>query len=123
MTRYDGRLPSSFLEAERMLGNGDNKHTSVNKTRIIRNGSRISDPISVRHHQTDIATFFQDGGIRFTDGGWNSTATCARLQAMAPPGFSFSKRGGGIILLHRGAPEDVDLGRGIVIRHGRITQL
>lgn len=85
-SKYDGRLPTTFEEASKLLGQKDSKrwlgigHTSV---------KRRLDPterIEVLHYDTVIATFFANGAMRFSTGGYSSWSTNQRLNAMIPEG-------------------------------------
>lgn len=90
MSRYDGRLPSSYFEAERAL-RGRPVRTVVNNTRVSR---RDEETIEVQFHRNTIATFHVDGSQKFTTCGYATVSTHARLNAMVPASVHFTKRDG-----------------------------
>ena len=88
MSRYAGRLPTTYAEAETML-RGKQVRTVVNNTRVSR---RDEETISVQYHGNTIATFHADGTREFTTCGWGTVSTHERLNAMVPYGVGFIRR-------------------------------
>lgn len=78
MSRYRGRLPTDYSEAEKAL-RGRQVRTVVNNTRVSR---RDGETIEVQYHGNAIATFHADGTREFTTCGWNTVSTRERLNAM-----------------------------------------
>ncbi len=78
MSRYAGRLPTNYAEAEKAL-RGRQVRTVVNNTRVSR---RDEDTVEVQYHGNTIATFHADGRREFTTCGWNTSSTRERLNAM-----------------------------------------
>jgi len=78
MSRYAGRLPTTYAEAETAL-RGRQVRTVVNNTRVSR---RDKDTLDVQYHGNTIATFHADGTREFTNCGWNTVSTRERLNAM-----------------------------------------
>lgn len=88
MSRYSGRLPSTFSEANRMLGARGRKRL-LNNTYAVRGGD---GRVNIVHHNSAIATFEQDGSVMLTNAGYGSVSTRERLSAMTPPGVHFVQR-------------------------------
>lgn len=88
MSRYAGRLPITYAEAEKAL-RGRQVRTVVNNTRVSR---RDEDIIDVQYHGNTIATFHADGRREFTTCGWGTTSTHDRLNAMTPRSIGFVRR-------------------------------
>lgn len=88
MSRYAGRLPSTYNQAERMLGNRE-RRTLINNT-VIERGGRFR--INVLYHGNLIAAFGPDGYRLLTNCGYGTVSTRERLNAMAPAGVSFVQR-------------------------------
>ena len=88
MSRYAGRLPTTYAEAEKAL-RGRQVRTVVNNTRVSR---RDEETISVQYHGNTIATFHADGTREFTTCGWGTVSTHERLNAMVPYGVGFIRR-------------------------------
>ena len=87
-SRYAGRLPSTYAEAERMLGNRE-RRTLVNNT-VIEAGGRFR--INVLFHGNLIAAFDPDGSRMLTNCGYGTVSTRERLNSMAPAHVSFVQR-------------------------------
>lgn len=88
MSRYSGRLPQNFTEAERMLGNRQ-RRTILNNTTIERGGR---NRVNVVHHGSVIGAFEEDGAVMLTNAGYGSVSTRERLNAMAGRRVSFVQR-------------------------------
>lgn len=88
MSRYAGRLPTTYAEAEKAL-RGRQVRTIVNNTRASR---RDKDTVEVQYHGNTIATFHADGRREFTTCGWGTVSTHERLNAMVPYGVGFVRR-------------------------------
>ena len=80
------RTPTSYSEAETFLAGGRNKEqrTVANNTVIRR---LHGDRIALRLHRTDIVTWFADGTIKLTNGGWRTPTTLSRLREALPSGI------------------------------------
>lgn len=78
-------LPKSYAEAAalydakraRMRAVGDPK--IANNTTLRPTGERGVNAYAVRLHSTDIVTFFEDGSIRLSTGGWQTFLTRNRI--------------------------------------------
>lgn len=93
MSRYSGRLPRTYDEGLAMLnGKTERKVPGVGNTTIRREDDGGLSVVIVRYYSTDIAFFFDDGDRTFTTGGYNTTSTRARLNAMSPVGYGFVQR-------------------------------
>jgi hypothetical protein len=78
-----------FQDLNKMLiGRNSNRKKLANNTYAIRR----ADSIAIRLHNTDIATFFQDGKIVLNSGGWKTPTTKDRLNNFTP--FSISQNKG-----------------------------
>lgn len=94
MSRYHGRLPMTYEEAQKCL-QGRKVRTVVNNTRVALNEDLS---IAVLYHGNTIATFYGDGSKVFTTCGYASTSTNDRLNAMVPPYVRFRVQdGGGVV--------------------------
>lgn len=78
MSRYSGRLPTTYDEAEAALL-GKQVRTVLNNTRASR---QRDGSIEIQYHGNTIATFHADGTREFTTCGWNTVSTRERLNAM-----------------------------------------
>lgn len=88
MSRYSGRLPRNYSEAERML-NGKDARTLLNNTTINRGGN---GRVFIAHHGSVIGSFEANGEVMLTNAGYGSVSTRDRLSAMTPPGVHFVQR-------------------------------
>ena len=88
MSRYAGRLPRNYSDAERMLGNRQ-RRTLINNT-VIELGGRKR--INVLYHGNLIAAFDPNGSRMLTNCGYGTVSTRERLNAMAPAHVSFVQR-------------------------------
>lgn len=88
MSRYAGRLPRNYSDAERMLGNRE-RRTLINNTVIERGGRKR---INVLYHGNLIAAFDPNGSRMLTNCGYGTVSTRERLNAMAPDHVSFVQR-------------------------------
>ena len=88
MSRYAGRLPTDYAEAEKAL-RGRQVRTVVNNTRVSRCDE---DTVEVQYHGNTIATFHADGRREFTTCGWGTVSTHERLNAMTPRSIGFVRR-------------------------------
>ena len=88
MSRYSGRLPRTFADAERMLGKREQKRL-LNNTYAIRGGN---GRVNIVHHNSIIGAFDPDGSVMLTNAGYGSVSTRERLSAMTPPGVHFVQR-------------------------------
>ena len=88
MSRYSGRLPRTYADADRMLGTRPQKRL-LNNTYAARerDGSVI-----IIHHYSIIGSFDPDGSVMLTNAGYGSVSTRERLNAMAPAGVGFVQR-------------------------------
>ena len=48
----------------------------------------------IRHHKTDILTFYNDGSFKVNTGGWNTVTTRARINKFLPFGYGVSTKKG-----------------------------
>lgn len=87
-SRYAGRLPRTYAQAEKMLGNRE-RRTLINNT-VIEAGGRFR--INVLFHGNLIAAFDPDGSRMLTNCGYGTVSTRERLNSMAPAGVSFVQR-------------------------------
>lgn len=87
-SRYAGRLPRTYAQAERMLGNRE-RRTLINNTVIEAGGS---GRINVLYHGNLIASFDPDGSLLLSNCGYGTVSTRERLNSMAPPRVSFVQR-------------------------------
>ena len=87
-SRYAGRLPRTYAQAEQMLGNRQ-RRTLINNT-VIELGGRKR--INVLYHGNLIAAFDPNGSVMLTNSGWGSASTRDRLNSMAPAHVSFVQR-------------------------------
>lgn len=88
MSRYAGRLPRTYADAERMLGKRE-RRTLINNTVIEAGGG---GRINVLYHGNLIAAFDPDGSRMLTNCGYGTVSTRERLNAMAPAGVGFVQR-------------------------------
>lgn len=86
--RYSNRLPRTYSEAERMLGNRE-RRTLINNTVIERGGRKR---VNVLYHGNLIAAFDPNGSRMLTNSGYGTVSTRDRLNAMAPAGVGFVQR-------------------------------
>ena len=87
-SRYAGRLPRTYVQAEQMLGNRE-RRTLINNTVIERGGRKR---INVLYHGNLIAAFDPNGSRMLTNCGYGTVSTRERLNAMAPAHVSFVQR-------------------------------
>lgn len=87
-SRYSGRLPRTYDQAEKMLGNRE-RRTLINNT-VIERGGRFR--INVLYHGNLIAAFDPSDSLMLTNSGYGTTSTRERLNAMAPAHVSFTQR-------------------------------
>lgn len=87
-SRYSGRLPRTYAQAEQMLGNRQ-RRTLINNT-VIELGGRKR--INVLYHGNLIAAFDPNGSRMLTNCGYGTVSTRERLNAMAPAGVGFVQR-------------------------------
>ena len=90
MTRYAGRLPRTYAQAEQML-KGRSRRKVLNNTDLMQS-ARAGGSIVVLYHGNLIAQFFADGRMVLTNSGYGTVSTRERLNAMAPAGVSFVQR-------------------------------
>ena len=89
-SRYAGRLPRTYAQAERML-KGRSRRKVLNNTDLMR--SAIDGGcIVVLYHDNVIAQFFEDGSRMLTNCGYGTVSTRERLNSMAPAGVGFVQR-------------------------------
>ena len=88
MSRFNGRLPRTYSQAEQMLGNKQSR-TLFNNTTIELGGRKR---INVLYHGNLIAAFDPNGGVMLTNSGWGTSTTRERLGAMAPAGVHFTQK-------------------------------
>ena len=87
-SRYAGRLPRTYAQAEQMLGNRE-RRTLINNTVIERGGRKR---INVLYHGNLIAAFDPNGSRMLTNCGYGTVSTRERLNSMAPAHVSFVQR-------------------------------
>ena len=87
-SRYAGRLPRTYAQAEQMLGNRQ-RRTLINNTGIELGGRKR---INVLYHGNLIAAFDPNGSRMLTNCGYGTVSTRERLNSMAPAGVSFVQR-------------------------------
>jgi len=80
MALMNYKMIKNYTEAENYLGN-KNKRPLAYKTKLIR---RDSETIAVRHHDTDIIVYYQDGTIILDNGGFYSPTTKERMNLFTP---------------------------------------
>lgn len=101
MSKYEGRLPKTYAEAEQFLGPGWLARTlPMKSTRIarVKNGE-----IVVMHYGTVIARFEPCGRVTFTTDGHSTWSTHQRLNAMVTPLVEFrTEDGEGVVRIRRG---------------------
>ena len=73
-------LPTNYVAALTALGSRDSR-VLCNNTRAVRH----DDAVGIVLHTTEIVTFYADGRIRITLGGWNTTTTRSRINACLRP--------------------------------------
>ena len=121
MSRYSGRLPRTFADAERMLGKREQKRL-LNNTYAVRGGGGRVDII---HHNSIIGSFDPDGSVMLTNAGYGSVSTRERLNAMAPAHVSFVQRDHAQQVLVRESDGDparvIDGGTVWIDRDGRVS--
>ena len=88
MSRYAGRLPRTYAQAEQMLGKRE-RRTLINNTAIEAGGG---GRINVLYHGNLIAAFDPDGSRMLTNSGYGTVSTRERLNSMAPAGVGFVQR-------------------------------
>lgn len=88
MSRYAGRLPRTYAQAEQMLGKKE-RRTLINNTVVERGGG---SRINVLFHGNLIAAFNPNGSRMLTNCGYGTVSTRERLNAMAPAHVSFVQR-------------------------------
>ena len=93
-TKYDGRLPTDFESATKMLRGKDQQRWIGVSNTAIRRVLKPTERIEVLHHGTVIATFFANGAMRFGTGGYSTWSTNQRLNAMVPHGVLYRTREG-----------------------------
>src|SRR5207249_5341140 len=69
-------LPTSYFAAQTRLGRRDERGIA-NNTRLVR---RAADRLAVRLHRTDVVTFYADGRITLSTGGWETVTTRDRIN-------------------------------------------
>ena len=89
-SRYSGRLPRTYAQAEKML-KGRSRRKVLNNTDLMQS-ARDGGSIVVLYHGNVIAQFFEDGCMVLTNCGYGTTSTRERLNAMAPAGVGFVQR-------------------------------
>lgn len=99
MSRYSGRLPRTFADAERMLGTRGQKRL-LNNTYAVRGGG---GRVNIIHHNSIIGAFDPDGSVMLTNAGYGSVSTRERLNGMAPAGVGFVQRNHAQMILHKGS--------------------
>lgn len=87
-SRYSGRLPRTYAQAEQMLGKRE-RRTLINNTVIEAGGG---GRINVLYHGNLIAAFDPSGSRMLTNCGYGTVSTRERLNAMAPAGVGFVQR-------------------------------
>lgn len=50
--------------------------------------------IAVFLHRTPVVTYYADGRVRLSSGGWQTVTTADRIRQLLPPGFYLESRGG-----------------------------
>lgn len=88
MSRFNGRLPRTYSQAEQMLGNKQSR-TLFNNTTIELGGRKR---INVLYHGNLIAAFDPNGSYMLTNSGWGTSTTRERLNAMVPGGVFFAQK-------------------------------
>lgn len=87
-SRYAGRLPRTYADADRMLGTRGQKRL-LNNTYAVRGGD---GRVNIIHHNSIIGAFDPDGSVMLTNAGYGSVSTRERLNGMAPAGVGFVQR-------------------------------
>ena len=97
-------LPTNYLAALTALGPRDSR-VLCNNTRAVRH----DDAVGIVLHTTEIVTFYADGRIRITLGGWDTVTTRARINACLRRGC-VSRKKGMTYYSHLGIGNDVVVG-------------
>lgn len=90
MSRYAGRLPRTYAQAEQML-KGRSRRKVLNNTDLMKSAIDGGCIVAL-YHGNVIAQFFEDGSRSLTNCGYGSSTTRERLNAMAPAGVGFVQR-------------------------------
>lgn len=101
-SRYAGRLPRTFADADRMLGKRAQKRL-LNNTYAVRGGD---GRVNIIHHNSIIGAFDPDGSVMLTNAGYGSVSTRERLNSMAPAGVGFVQRNHAQMIAQRGRGEE-----------------
>lgn len=89
-SRYAGRLPRTYAQAEQML-KGRSRRKVLNNTDLMQ--SAIDGGcIVVLYHDNVIAQFFEDGSSVLSNCGYGTVSTRERLNSMAPANVGFVQR-------------------------------
>lgn len=78
MTRFAAPV-TSFATADAFLGEKDWR--SIGHNTAIRRVN--STTIAARYHYTDVVTYHEDGRVAFSTGGWMTSTTKVRLNALS----------------------------------------
>lgn len=122
MSRYAGRLPRTYAQAEQMLGKRE-RRTLINNTAIEAGGG---GRINVLYHGNLIAAFDPSGSRMLTNCGYGTVSTRERLNAMAPAGVGFVQRNHAqkVLVNQQDDPKDwryLDGGTVWIDRDGRVS--
>jgi hypothetical protein len=122
MRLINGRYPTAAIKARlggpinsyseaRALLNGKDRRKLCNNTYLVERARASDTPgitetaVAVRLHQTDILTYWGDGSIEVSTGGWNTNTTKSHLNAYLPRGVrvgSYREKGVSKLWLIRG---------------------
>lgn len=93
---------------------------NLNRCKLANNtyAHRVGDAIAIRLHDTDVPTFFPDGRIVVTSGGWRTSTTKGRINAYLPSGFYIWQRSGLWYWAHSGG--SLLFADGDVIKNGKL---
>ena len=121
-SRYSGRLPRTYAQAEQMLGKRE-RRTLINNTAIEAGGG---GRINVLYHGNLIAAFDPSGSRMLTNCGYGTVSTRERLNAMAPAGVGFVQRNHAqkVLVNQQDDPKDwryLDGGTVWIDRDGRVS--
>jgi len=83
MNLTDARIPTTYLAADTLLADRDDRNIA-NNTTLVRRG----DSIAVRLHSTDVVTYFKDGTIGLHSGGYQTVTTKDRMKRFTPDGVT-----------------------------------
>ena len=91
----------TYAAARTLLGSRDSRRIGHNTTLHTLSGS---PDLAVRYHSTDILDMTADGWLRPRTGGWDTSTTWQRINALLPAPWGIGSRNGTRYLYHGGRP-------------------